>query len=170
MSIVCFDPGTEHTGFAVFESGKLVKSGVIESNEVGIKKLTDLANRMMYEIKYAAAEEVILEDYGYGSRFFNAEVAELVGIMKYLMSQDRREYTVMFIAPNTVKSIITGSGKAKKGEVMSVVNKLYATNGVKISHEADAIALGHSVTAYHSGRLSSDVHRKLKSRRCSNHD
>ena len=174
--IFAIDPGTKHTGVAYGTDKVLLKADLIEWDRafVGEDRLYHMALRlvdMICEVFRGSKNNlVVFEDYGYGSRFFNVEVAELMGVIKFLLMVYAVKAEVLFVAPNTVKFQIVGKGRAKKVEVGRTIKKMYPVVDQKelSTHEADAVAIYVVGKRYNDNVLPADVMRKLKGRRFQN--
>ena len=110
---------------------------------------------------------IVFEDYGFGGKFFNTEVAEWVGAVKHQLKVRNIKCSVTFLAPNTVKKIVTGSGKAKDSEIKKAVENLFG-DIVGTKHEIDALAIYHVFSLYLNGKLPKEVMRKIRGRTYNN--
>lgn len=161
MIIVGIDPGVEYTGFAISCDGKKTAKTIRADSAIGAERLISIARQVVDSIVEAKATIAVFEDYGFGGGFFNVEVAELVGMIKWRLYEFRLPIEVCFLAPNTVKKVITGSGRATKAQVKKAISTLLET---KVSHEADAVALTVVFERYLRGELDVETIRKIKAR------
>ena len=162
--VVAIDPGTGHTGLCVYD-GNVTITVTIEPKPtvVGFNKLVSIARTIS---KYIEPEDfVVMEDYGYGGTFFNAQIAELVALIKFKIFL-KKSNSMMIIAPNTVKKLITGNGRASKTVLLKEVLQRAKDAGVTFNtkHESDAYALTLCYFQYRAKSLSSDMLRALKAR------
>lgn len=139
MIVLAIDPGVEFTGIAVKREG-YVSTKTLTAEGFGIERLASMVDEVMSIITFEKPDVVVLEDYGFGGKFFNVEVAELVGTIRYCLWSSGRDCQVVSLAPNTVKKLVAGNGRASKAEVGQAVRKVL-TVPVGSDHEADALAL-----------------------------
>ena len=140
MTVLAIDPGVDFTGVACKKDGyAFVKT--LSGEGFGVGRLVSMVEEIMAVITFEKPEVIVVEDYGFGGKFFNVEVAELVGSLKYCIRMTGLKCTVTALAPNTVKRVVTGNGRAKKPEVMKAVAAIVPGVRVKTDHEADALAL-----------------------------
>lgn len=143
LRVLTLDVGSRHTGTCV---GSLhAKTGALISWELRTIELEkSWASYVTSIVSLLASDKwdfVILEDYGFGSgRFFNTDVAEIVGVMKFKLATEKYARKLLPIAPNTVKFLFTGKGKATKS-MMKKTAGAYIGKKVQSDHEADALAL-----------------------------
>ena len=162
--VMAIDPGTDYVGVCLAEvTGSdltsLTASTMLASDsKMGIDKLIHLADKLLMAVRDFAPDYVVIEDYGFGSNFFNVHVAELVGILLFRLSR-RGKCTICQLAPNTVKFHITGKGKASKKDVAEKVDELYGISGM--SHASDAVAVFHTFRKYLCGELSEEDSRMI---------
>lgn len=71
----------------------------------------------------------------------------------------------MLIAPNTVKLQIAGNGRATKSQMGKAVKGLCATLGLKMTHDADAVAIYEVARRYYAKELDPKTERALRGRR-----
>ena len=162
--IVAFDPGLEYTGMATSENGAFTVGTIVPDREIyGFRKVANMA----YKITSTISEKsvVISEDYGYGGRFMNVLVAELMGVIKTGLLDIGNLWFLTF-APNTIKRIATGSGKATKAQVKKAMKTTAQGLGLLLedSHQADALAILHTYFKYISGEMDSKTMRAIDAR------
>lgn len=139
------DIGVAHTGISIWDSGSYIKSFTIEcSHPDSARQPIEMARLFIRHLLPLSCQSpllVLIEDYAYGGGFFNAKQAEMAGILKMFVMAERSDCVVGLIgvAPNTLKKIITGNGRAKK----SLVSKCIKAKGYDTadSHEADSIGV-----------------------------
>lgn len=84
-------------------------------------------------------ELVVIEGYSYGSHLSYArEISELGGVVRNHLYQESVPY--LDVAPNKLKKIATGNGKANKHEVMQAATKRLGYEGAD-DNESDALWL-----------------------------
>lgn len=169
MKIFAIDPGTKYTGIAYGEGNitKELVTDVIEPDKrfFAEDRLYHMALLIVKRIHGYKPDAVVFEDYGFGGSFFNVEVAELIGVTKFLMTQTGLNFEVMFIAPNTVKLQIAGNGRATKSQMKKAAKQLCSNLGLKMSHDADAVAIYEVARRYYAKELDAKTMRALKGRR-----
>lgn len=165
MIILGIDPGVEYTGVAVLSNGKVTAKTIRALSGLGSERLISIARQVVDFIIASKADIVVFEDYGFGGGFFNVEVAELMGMIKWRVNEFSLPITLCFLAPNTVKKIIVGNGRATKAQVKKAVSEIIET---KVSHEADAVALCLVYDKYRKSELDSETSRKIKARTYNN--
>ena len=89
-------------------------------------------------IKYKPSVVVMELSMGFGKSFVRQNLQESVGVMK--LCCHKLNIPVKEIAPTHIKLIMTGSGKAKKREIINSVKSLVNMEKPKTEHEADAVA------------------------------
>lgn len=163
-SIIAIDPGTDNTGLIKFDGSKTTAKTITpHRRKVAFAKIYSMAKRICSNI--SDGDFIVMEDYGFGGSFFNAQVAELVSLIKNYLYKAKANY-MMVVAPNTVKKIVTGNGKASKAKMKKAVKEMAAENGVKFtsSHEADGYSLMIVYLRYIANGLDAGHMRSLKSR------
>lgn len=114
-------------------------------------RFEDLYFRVENIIKKYNVQYIAFERTQFGKPFVMSQIYETIGVIKYLA----QKYGVKLveISPMTAKKVITGSGKAKKTEMMKRVNEIFGLSKKDLSsdHEADAVAM-----AYYQHRMIQD--------------
>ncbi len=163
-NIVAFDPGLDYTGMATSDKGEFsIRTIMPDFGVYGFRKVANMA----YKITSAISEKsvVVAEDYGYGGRFMNVLVAELMGVIKTGLLDIGNLWFLTF-APNTIKRIATGSGKATKAQVKRAMKTTATGLGLALedSHQADALAILHTYFKYISGEMDAKTTRAIDAR------
>ncbi len=162
--VTAIDPGTEHTGLTTFD-GKVTKTYTIRPNNnvYGFAKLYTMAKNICKHIE--PNDFVVMEDYGFGGNFFNYQVPELVSMLKLYMLK-KKSNSLMTIAPNTAKKIITGKGNASKKVMSTALVGLAKQHKIKFgtNHESDSFGMMICYFQYSAGSLDSATMRSLESR------
>jgi len=161
--IIAIDPGTSYTGFLSYTGKVKLETLEVDKKLVSIGKLSAMVDKILSKIKQG--DFIVMEDYGFGGRFFNVQVPELVGILKYKLYK-LKKVKLMMIAPNTVKKLITGSGRATKAQVKKSVDLLSKENNVSFNttHEADSYAIFSVFLKFYSGNLDEKTMKALTGR------
>ena len=139
------DAGLRYTGVAWRERGVYK---VVQVNntcpEFSLVPLTS-AEAIVKTIKDIASGKkifLVIEDFAFGGTF-NAQQGEMIGALKYLIKTDKQFKGAAFLAPNTAKKLVTGSGKATKGKVKKAAETI-SSQKLASSHVADAVAILYS--------------------------
>lgn len=144
MLTLALDPGSS-MGFAMAD-GTRISHGVLDLRTNG--KFTPAGYKRLYDwlkvccIPYMDAEhtdvEVVMEKPHAGSFFRSVEV--LFGLVAVVSSFcDTYGISMTVVSPMTIKKHWTGTGKAKKPDMLKVTQRKYPT--VKDHNESDAIAI-----------------------------
>jgi Holliday junction resolvasome RuvABC endonuclease subunit len=153
MRVIGFDPGSNHTGYAIGEitpeeaMPKLVEASQIEPDKgvYGFLKLYDISKKMYERTK--GIDLIVIEAPVRAGAFINYEVDQLIGsFMNFLVGGP--ETRLMTLPPQTIKKCVTGSGRAKKSEVKKSAKKLYGEVPGVSDHVYDAIASLHCGILY----------------------
>lgn len=163
MNILAIDPGTQGTGLAFTKLGSPeFKSETIEARKgiIGKEKLKCMAKDIMDIVNREKRDFIAIEDYGFGGKFFNIEVAELVGMLLWNL----RDVKIVFVAPNTVKKLVTGSGKATKSGMKKEIKNRYTEEGNTTVHEFDAVGILEILESFLNGTMPDETRLKLVSR------
>lgn len=139
-SFISIDLGARYTGLTFWKDG--VGSGtclLTNPSPVEAEGPVVMYGLLRRAIDFGQKVDlIVLEDYGYGGGFFNTDQAEMVGMLK-LELPSLTTLGMCAVAPNVVKKCVTGSGRARKGDVLKSIRAMGYTVGS--SHEADSIAL-----------------------------
>ena len=140
--ILGIDPGLVSVGWAVadkeplrhYASGVLkIPKGLQPARLLALWRALELAPIKQFDIQQAVIESAFVGKHSQSALKF----AEAVGVIKLWLAH--REYPVRELAPATIKKIVTGSGQAKKADVIAAVEN-HVGYAAANSHEADAIA------------------------------
>lgn len=150
MKILTFDPGVRYTGWALasspFPVSALTESSIsagtltYNSKLVGSRRLYDMASMIVTLVAESQPDMIAYEAYGMGGGFFNTEMGELMGMIFALLIQSKYRGILGSLAPNTLKLLVAGSGRAKDSVL---AKRVLEETGRKVStpHERDALAL-----------------------------
>jgi hypothetical protein len=122
----------------------------------GVNRLSDII--VWLDMQIAAndgeiIEHVCMEGYAQGSKFGREVAGELAGVVKLTLRSfdfDREETCFpTIVAPTSLKKFVTGSGTAKKNEILLGVYKKY---GVEFTDDnaADSYGLAQIAKAIHT--------------------
>ena len=151
--ILAIDPGTRHMGVALIEKGKILYQGVkvIKKQKSPHATLKEGRRVILRVIRDLKPEILVLEKAFFSN---NRNVSLLNVFVDEIRAIGRRKgLKVMSFAPNTVKKMITGNGRASKAEVARVVVSKYPDLKVYLTQDRawkerfhhnmfDAVALG----------------------------
>jgi crossover junction endodeoxyribonuclease RuvC len=150
MIVLGIDPGTANTGYGVVTSdparpGRLLAldGGVIETR-AGLpleRRLASIHARTCELIEEHAPLAVAIEDLYFGA---NARSALAVGQARgvVLLAAGQHGLPCGSYTPQQVKSAVCGSGRAEKGQVQQMVQRLLALAELpQPDHAADALAV-----------------------------
>lgn len=144
--VLGIDPGLACTGWGIINKEgnalKYVASGVIktESDQRIELRLNLVYNEVKLILdKYAPDSSAIEETFVNMNSQSSLKLAHVRGAIMVAIAQ--RGLVVNQYAPNLVKKSIVGYGRAEKDQVIHMVNLLLPGCGVKISDEADALAV-----------------------------
>lgn len=168
MRILGIDPSLASTGWAILEYDKaylddleqpnknlldttykptLIDCGAIktDSKNSDSDRIFKLYTRMHKVINFYKPDAISIEDqYGYLNTRTLKQLSQVRGIYMFLASQ--YSINMYLYAPSSIKKIATGSGKAKKEEVVNCMNNYFnlELNVKKENDIADAIAIALS--------------------------
>jgi crossover junction endodeoxyribonuclease RuvC len=147
MVVLGIDPGTANTGYGVVarEGGRLVAldGGTIETAaalDPGAR-LAIIHARVGELLDSYAPEALAVEDLYFGT---NARSAFAVGQARgvVILAAGQRGLPCASYTPQQVKSAVCGSGRAAKGQVQRMVQRLLALTDLPApDHAADALAV-----------------------------
>jgi len=139
--LIAIDPG-KNAGVAVFKDGKLIHNTyIVNKSYVPFNEFMDniMVEVNIHKTKHDVFRMVVEKTF---FKFGSANVPHLktLGVLEYF-------YNCAFIAPTSVKKLVTGSGRASKEEVLNAVFcKLskYEMNSLIHDREdtVDAVAIG----------------------------
>ena len=164
--IMGIDPGTKHTGISVLDvSTNIIETYTVEIDETltGKLKLIKMSRDVMNIIKKVNPILIGIEDYAFGGAFFNVMVPELMGML-FLQMKDFYKGKIIMIPPNTAKKVLTGNGRAKKGDIKKAVKEKYDIIDSGTVHEYDSIAILETLHRFARKTLDADLMKKLNSR------
>lgn len=151
--ILGIDPGLLHTGWSVIETAgqtrKYIASGVIlpNKNDELATRLAKIFNGVIKICETFNPDECAIE-----ITFVNNNPIStlLLGHARAaaIVAVGTKEIPVFELDPNVIKKAITGSGRADKSQITSMLKILLPTAKPKTADESDAIAiaLAHSNT------------------------
>lgn len=143
--IIGLDLSLNSTGMAVITNQNKEYTNTITTNNKGINKIIEIKKRIINIIKKYEEEEIIIgiEGYGYNTVYAH-KIGELGGVVKTALIEEFPGCKIVIIPPAVVKKYITGSGNAKKEQMLL---KLFIKFGkqFKNSDEADAYSIAKFV-------------------------
>lgn len=105
------------------------------------ERFMDLYARVEAMIKKHGVEYIAFERTQFGKPFVMSQIYESIGVVKLLAQI--HGVKLIEVSPMTAKKVITGTGKAKKAEMMKKVKEHFGLSKKDLSsdHEADAIGM-----------------------------
>lgn len=163
MSIVAIDIGTKFTGLVAGPENLLVTTISADKGDLAEMRLMKIAHKVLEIISKRKPEYVIIEDYAMG-RTFNVEVAELMGMMKMLMSEKfKGKMQIGFLNPSMIRAVLCGDGRSSEQQIKEAVKDEYG-DIYKTIHEVDALAIYHVFNKYLKEELDGRRMRMIRSR------
>jgi len=147
MVVLGIDPGTANTGYGVVarSAGRLVAldGGTIETSAslAAGERLAIIHARVGELIDTYSPESLAVEDLYFGA---NARSAFAVGQARgaVILAAGQRGVRCSSYTPQQVKAAVCGSGRAEKGQVQRMVQRLLALEALPApDHAADALAV-----------------------------
>lgn len=150
MIVLAIDPGVERFGFAVLEKTqntiRYIFSGIIVTKKTltHTRRLGQIYTELGPLLTKYRPKQIVLERLFFSKNVTTAlAVAQAQGIVYLLAHQ--HDIAVVEIAPNTIKSIVTGYGSADKKAVQKMIElQLSIPEGKRYDDEYDAIACGYA--------------------------
>ena len=148
MNIIALDLSLSNTGVCIFDENEnpvevfSVKTDSKLSHALRLKTIADafLDIRSKHKI-----DKIIIEK-GFSRFNVSTQVVFMVhGIAQYIFC----DYEQIYIAPSTVKKIVSGKGNSDKKVLAGFVKEVYPSLVFKNEDESDAVAIG---LAYFMGR------------------
>lgn len=150
MIVLAIDPGVERFGFAVLEKTqntiRYIVSGIIVTKKTltHTRRLGQIYTEFEPLLAKFRPKQIVLERLFFSKNVTTAlAVAQAQGIVHLLAHQ--HDISVAEIAPNTIKSIVTGYGGADKKAVQKMLELQFDIPKKKrFDDEYDAIACGYA--------------------------
>lgn len=147
MKVLGIDPST-HTGWAVVSKDGILETGTAHADkkiENRIRRFDDLAQRIIDEVYVGDIDLVVVEDYVRMARFVSSVSYEVGAIIRRAIVAER--LPLLEVTPTSLKKFVTGSGKAKKKDVIAAVSELWGFV-TKDDNQADALGLAYMGLVY----------------------
>jgi crossover junction endodeoxyribonuclease RuvC len=145
MRILGIDPGTANTGYGLIESKTKIKyldHGIIQTtpDDCPGERLRQINNNLARVIRKYKPDFIAIEKvYFFVNKKSVIKVSQAKGSL--LLTAAKKKIPVKEYSPITIKSVITGNGRAKKEEVGEFVRKILKLKEIpKPDHAADALA------------------------------
>lgn len=154
-----------YTGFAttLVDGNANFYSTVYTSSGKGVHRLQDLRKRLSIVIGDAQAlfgvTEVAMEGYAPGAKFGREKAGELGGLVKLTLADISKIYPLI-VTPAQLKKYATGSGTAKKAQVMVHVLKKWDVL-LDDDNAADSYVLARMAAGLFDHKYEEDVIRSL---------
>lgn len=137
--VLGLDTSLSSTGYAYQSAGKLNTGRVTTDKLRGLHRLVYLRNQIEKIISASCPTLIVYEDYAMGARGNNMfHIGELGGVLKTLIWE--KGIDLLLIPPTTMKSVIAGSGRADKIEIIKALKNRFDLS-VNQHDEADATGL-----------------------------
>lgn len=148
MIVLAIDPGVERFGFAVLEKTqntiRYIFSGIIVTKKTltHTRRLGQIYTDLTPLFAKYRPKQIVLERLFFSKNVTTAlAVAQAQGIVYLLAHQN--DIPVVEIAPNTIKSVVTGYGGADKKAIQKMLElQLTIPKAKRLDDEYDAIACG----------------------------
>lgn len=146
MRILGIDPGTANTGYGLIDNGKksikYITHGIIQTtpDDHDGERLRQINNALNRVIRKTKPDLISIEKvYFFVNKKSVITVSQAKGTL--LLAAAKKRIPVEEYSPLTIKSVITGNGRAKKKEVQKAVKKILQLKKIpKPDHAADALA------------------------------
>lgn len=150
MIVLAIDPGVERFGFAVLEKTqntiRYIFSGIIVTKKTltHTRRLGQIYTDLTPILAKYRPKQIVLERLFFSKNVTTAlAVAQAQGIVYLLAHQN--DIAVTEIAPNTIKSVVTGYGGADKKAIQKMIElQLDVPKKKRFDDEYDAIACGYA--------------------------
>lgn len=150
MIVLAIDPGVERFGFAVLEKThntiRYIYSGIIVTKKTltHTRRLGQIYTDLTPLFAKYRPKQIVLERLFFSKNVTTAlAVAQAQGIVYLLAHQN--DIAVTEIAPNTIKSVVTGYGGADKKAIQKMIElQLDVPKKKRFDDEYDAIACGYA--------------------------
>lgn len=147
MKIAAFDLSLTCTGYAR-SNGAHWEVGNLANKLRGCERLQYLRDRVLRLA--ACADLVVIEGYAYASGQGAHQLGELGGVIRLALYEAR--LPVVELPPATLKRYATGTGNAKKDQVLAAAIRRLGYEG-HINDEADALWLLHAALDHYGQPL-----------------
>jgi crossover junction endodeoxyribonuclease RuvC len=148
VRIIGIDPGLAKTGFAVVEplqrGGRVCHAGNINTDPGHSleERLSTIYHELSQILRKWNPNLMVLEDVFVVKQFPMAaiQLGEVRGVIR--LAAKNMSIPISEMKPTEVKSALTGSGRADKGQIKRVVRRLlHIEDSIKSDHISDAMAL-----------------------------
>ena len=146
--ILGIDPGYGRMGYAILESGKLVKAGCLETSKDSAyeDRLQEIGRRFSELLKEHKPDALAVEKLFLNTNQKTAmRVAEARGAILYLANGMK----IAEFSPPEVKLAVCGYGRADKAQVARMIKLIFKTDDSLNDDALDAIAIAFTA----SGRI-----------------
>lgn len=150
--ILGFDPSLTSSGFCYDNAGEIITGRILTKDLRGVERLAYIRDQCSLLMNKAEAILIAYEGYAMGANVGRAfDIGELGGVLKLLAFE--LDVDILVVPPRNLKLFATGSGNAKKPEVIKAVADVWGYN-IPRDDEADAFVLYKMGEAYRSKRVS----------------
>lgn len=148
MKLLAFDQSSQITGYAVFEDGALVQSGVFSFDDSAIgKRLAKIRKKVIQLIDEHKPDMLAFEDIQLQAQKNPATykiLAQVLGVLEELATELKIEYIV--VHSTSWKSTLKIKGRARAEQKKNAQAYVETTYNKKVTQdESDAICIGTHV-------------------------
>lgn len=169
MKIMGIDLSLSSPGFAITDCNVPIHYENITTSpdDEWFERIIQIRDKVIELIDSYNPDMILVENYSFGSRYDREVLGEVHGALFYILGlRGDLEKVFRVVSPTTLKSFITGNGRATKAQMVRAINEIYNLN-LKVSQNdiADALALchiGHYLTDGNWNNLTKNQERILK--------
>jgi crossover junction endodeoxyribonuclease RuvC len=148
------DPGITATGFAVIQGRQGICTGTIRPKKGdSYKKIEDICSSLEEIVREYRPDLAALEKAFHHKNVASlVRISELRGAIIHMLIQTGTR--IIEFMPTHVKLAATGNGRASKPQVRYFIERLFQTDGTRMSHHAtDALAIAYAASRRIPSRL-----------------
>jgi len=138
MRVLGLDIATKIGAALVDDSASVINASTITAAGEGHERLEALVGKVTNLLDVHAPHAVVVEDYGFANKHSLVKIVEVASLVRHELWL--RGYAYTAVAPNALKKFVTGSGSAKKDQIMLQVYKRWGFEAAT-DDEADAFGL-----------------------------
>lgn len=145
--VLGIDPGITATGFAIIDNRQGICTGTIRPKKGdAYKKIEEICSALEEVVRQYHPDLAALEKAFYHKNVASlVRISELRGAIIHTLIQTGTR--IVEFMPTHVKLTATGNGRASKLQVRYFIERLFQTNGVRMSHHAtDALAIAYTAS------------------------
>ncbi len=135
--ILGLDLSLNHVGWAVLKSDNWA-TGLVLPKEKGTARLREIREGIFQVVITHKVSRAALEGYAYGRVFRAHDMGEVGGVVRLELFDNKIPFEI--VAPPTLKKFVTGSGRAKKEQMLLKIYKKWGRE-FDSTDEAEAFAV-----------------------------